>query len=79
MDEESLRKLLKDALPHSLIANYVLICETYDATGADLQVVVSENTTPWLAIGMVDSAQDIIQMGNVNFAGCGDSDDEEDF
>jgi hypothetical protein len=76
MNEDELRKLLEAAMPKGLISNYVIVCETYDEFGADLHVMVSENTTPWLAMGMVDSAQDIIQMGNVTFAGC---DDDEDF
>ncbi len=78
MNDDEVFELLGSVLPPELITNYVLICETYDEHGAELHVLTSENTTPWLATGMVESALDIIQMGNVQPAGLYTDDDEDD-
>ena len=78
MNEDEAFEILQGALPETLVTNYVLVFETLDEYGSELHVVVSEGTTPWLASGMVDSAQDIIHMGQVSYAGSPNEEDIED-
>ena len=79
MNEEEANELLHSILPDRLVTNYVLVCETYDNDGYELHVITSDSTTPWLAMGMVDSAQDIIQMGHARNVGMLGFDGDEDW
>ena len=53
---EIAKHLLENALPREFVANYVLICETVDQYGNDLQVISNTDASPWLILGMLKYA-----------------------
>lgn len=68
---EMAKSLLDHALPKEMIANYVLICETVDGFGNDLQVISNNDASPWLILGMLKYAteamcESVREMGEFN-------------
>jgi hypothetical protein len=62
-EDDAIRELVTSAFPETLITNYVVIAETYSGSGAHLLLSVSEDITPWLAEGMLNSAMDMLAAG----------------
>ena len=48
-------------MPDRVISNFVLVCEILSEDGSELTVAHSDSITPWLGLGMLLSAQDILQ------------------
>jgi hypothetical protein len=70
-DEGSLDKLfeqlVREILPSTIITNFILVAEIVNDDGTDLNVTVSSTLTPWLALGMIRSAEEMITSGECNF------------
>jgi hypothetical protein len=60
-DREVFDRLIREAMPDRVIANFVLVCEVLTEDGSELTVAHSEAITPWLSLGMLLSAQDLLQ------------------
>jgi hypothetical protein len=61
------KSLVEQVLPNKLITNFILIAEVADDKSTQLSVSVSDNMTPWLGAGMVQSAMEIMLSGEYNF------------
>lgn len=65
-DDEFLTKFLdiiKDAMPDRVVANFIFIAEIISNDNSELSIVTSNGMTPWLAQGMIHSAEDMIING----------------
>jgi hypothetical protein len=60
-DRAAFADLIREAMPDRVIANFVLVCEILTEDGAELTVAHSDSITPWLSLGMLLSAQDLLQ------------------
>lgn len=60
-------ELVREILPETVITNFFLIAEVVSEDGTDLSLTVSPNLTPWLALGMVRSAEQMIISGECKF------------
>jgi hypothetical protein len=60
-DREMFAQLIREAMPDRVISNFVLVCEILSEDGSELTVAHSDSITPWLGLGMLLSAQDILQ------------------
>ena len=60
-DRDVFERLIRGAVPDRVIANFVLVCEVLTEDGSELTVAHSESMTPWLSLGMLLSAQDLLQ------------------
>lgn len=64
INEDLFQDLIHSVLPERLITNFIVIAEVMDDSGEELSVVMSDNMTPWLAVGMLKSAVDIVNGEN---------------
>lgn len=56
-----MEELVSKAIPNKFIANFIVIAEVFNEHGAtELSLVTSESMSPWLALGMIQSAQDMV-------------------
>jgi hypothetical protein len=60
-DRAAFADLIRGAMPDRVIANFVLVCEVLTEDGSELTVAHSDSITPWLSLGMLLSAQDLLQ------------------
>lgn len=51
---EALERLIKEAMPDSIVTHYIAIVEVLEDDGQKLRLVLSDGMTPWLAIGMLE-------------------------
>ncbi len=61
-------ELVKEILPETVITNFFLIAEVVSEDGTDLSLTVSPSLTPWLALGMIRSAEQMIVSGECKFS-----------
>lgn len=59
--------LVREVLPSTVVTNFLLVAEVVNSDGTDLNVTVSSSMTPWLALGMIRSAEEMITSGECNF------------
>lgn len=52
-ENEAFEDIIKSAIPNKMISNFVLIAEVIDSDGEELSIFMSEQMTPWLALGMI--------------------------
>lgn len=64
---KEVEKLLKDLLPEGLVTNFIIIAEVVSDTQQEIVLSVSECMTPWLAHGMLDSATEMMRIGDYQF------------
>lgn len=69
-DRAAFADLIREAMPDRVISNFVLVCEILTEDGSELTVAHSDSMTPWLSMGMLLSAQDLLH-------GAVGSDDED--
>lgn len=56
-----MEELVSKALPNKFIANFIVIAEVFNDKGtSELSLVTSESMSPWLALGMIQSAHDMV-------------------
>lgn len=60
-------QLVREILPSTVVTNFILVAEVVTDEGTDLNLTVSSNLTPWLALGMIRSAEEMITSGECNF------------
>lgn len=68
------QEILENALPKQLITNYVLICETADEFGTDLEIISNNDASPWLTLGMLKYAMEAV---SDSFSGVSEYDGED--
>lgn len=59
-DDSVFQQIVKDALPGRMITNFVLIAEIIDNDSEQLSLFMSDGMTPWLARGMMLSAETMV-------------------
>jgi hypothetical protein len=60
-DTEVFSQLIREAMPNRVISNFVLVCEVLTEDKAELTIAHSDSITPWLSLGMLLSAQDLLR------------------
>ena len=60
-DDLEFSELIRNAMPDRVISNFIAVCEVLTESGVELQVVTSETITPWLGLGMLQSAMSTLQ------------------
>jgi len=60
-DDLEFSELIRNAMPDRVISNFIAVCEVLTENGVELQVVTSETITPWLGLGMLQSAISTLQ------------------
>lgn len=53
-------RLVAEALPDRVVAQWVVIGETYGSDGANLEIVASPDMTPWRLQGMLAYVRDMV-------------------
>jgi hypothetical protein len=59
-DDTAFEEIVKHSLDGQIVTNFMLIAEVVDADGERLSLYMSESMTPWLARGMLASADDLL-------------------
>lgn len=65
-DDKVFQQIIQDALPGRMISNFVLIAEVVDGESEQLSLFLSDRMTPWLARGMMKSAESMISDAEFN-------------
>lgn len=60
-DKEQFEEIIRQVMPNRLITNFILIAEIVNGDDEELSVNVSNNMTPWLAMGMLGYAENMIK------------------
>ena len=60
INENTFQDLIGSVLPDRLITNFIVVAEVMDSTNEELSIVMSDGMTPWLAVGMLKSAVDMV-------------------
>jgi hypothetical protein len=76
-DDLEFSKMIRSAMPGRVISNFIAVYETLTEDGVDLRVITSDSMTPWLGLGMLQSAMDTLQ-GAEEIYMFGDMEDGED-
>lgn len=61
------QKMINEAMPNLVVSNYVIIAEVISESETNLQMILSDTVTPWLASGMLEFASDMIYSGQHQF------------
>jgi hypothetical protein len=75
-EKEQFEEIIKQVMPDRLITNFILIVEIVDADNEELSVNVSSGMTPWLAMGMLRYAENMIKTREDELLDEEDEDDE---
>lgn len=60
-DDLEFSKMIRSAMPGRVISNFIAVYETLTEDGVDLRVITSDSMTPWLGLGMLQSAMNTLQ------------------
>lgn len=60
-DTSAFADIIRGSMPDRVISNFVLVCEVLTEEGAELTIATSDAITPWLSLGMLLSARDMLQ------------------
>lgn len=55
--------MMRASMPDKVITNFIFVAEVVGSQNNELGVISSNGMTPWLAQGMLTSAQDILLSG----------------
>lgn len=66
-DDHFFEKMINEAMPNAVVTNYVIVAEVVSESGTDLQMILSDGATPWLASGMLEFASDMLYSGQHQF------------
>lgn len=79
-DSESneLSDLIRSAMPDRAISNFIAICEVMTENGMELEIITSQSITPWLGMGMLQSALSTLQGTEDIFIFTSDDDEENE-
>lgn len=75
-DDNFFQRMINDAMPNTVVTNYVIVAEVVTEQGTDLQVILSQSATPWLVSGMLEFASDMLYNGQHEFHNIYEEDDE---
>ena len=64
---KSFQAMINDSMPDALVSNYIIVAEVVSEDGTDLQMLLSDGITPWLASGMLEFASDMLFTGQHEF------------
>lgn len=70
------QQMINEALPEVMVTNYVVIAEVVTEKGTDLQMILSDGITPWLASGMLEFGSDMLYGSQTEFHSISEEDDE---
>lgn len=60
-DAAYIEELVSNVIPDKFVANFIVIAEVFNESGkTELSLVTSDQMSPWLALGMIQSAQDMV-------------------
>lgn len=60
-DSTYIEDLVSNVIPDKFVANFIVIAEVFNESGkTELSLVTSDQMSPWLALGMIQSAQDMV-------------------
>lgn len=65
--DKDIEELLRGALPEGLVTNFVLIAEIVSGSQQEMVLSVSDSMTPWLATGMLNTAVEMVRLGEYQF------------
>ena len=68
--------MMRASMPDKVITNFVFVAEVVSNSNNELSIVTSPSMTPWLAHGMLSSAEDMILAGVDTYDFDGDEEDE---
>lgn len=70
------QQMINEAMPEVMVTNYVVIAEVVTDKGTDLQMILSDGITPWLASGMLEFGSDMLYGSQTEFHSISEEDDE---
>lgn len=70
--------MMRSAMPDKIITNFVFVAEVVSNSNNELSIATSQGMTPWLAQGMLASAQEMILSGVETYDFDEDDDEDED-
>lgn len=62
-EEAAFEEIIRAAIPNRMITNFVLVAEIIDNDTEELSIFMSDRMTPWLAMGMLKSAGEMVKEG----------------
>lgn len=66
-EKDFFQQIINEAMPDSVITNYIFIAEVVSDKGTDLQIILSDGITPWLASGMLEFGSDMLYGSQTEF------------
>lgn len=75
---DAIERLIKESMPDSIVTHYIAIVEVMEEDGQRLRLVLSDNMTPWLAIGMLEGGTRMIDAYGDDFDPFDEYEDDED-
>ena len=61
--ERSIEELIRESMPNTIVSHYIVVAEVIGENGPTISVGMSDNMTPWLALGMLTCGMDMVQGG----------------
>lgn len=60
-ENDAFHEIIRAAIPDRMISNFVLIAEIVGQDTEELSIFTSDAMTPWLALGMLQSASETVR------------------
>lgn len=60
-ENDAFNNIIREALPDRMITHFILVAEVLGSDTEELSIFTSEAMTPWLALGMLKSASDMVR------------------
>jgi len=60
-ENDAFHEIIREAIPDRMISNFVLVAEIIGQEGEELSIFTSDAMTPWLALGMLQSASETVR------------------
>lgn len=59
-ENDPLREIIDSVFEGTVVSHYLMIAEVITESGQHLRLVVSEEMTPWLAMGLLSAAESMV-------------------
>ncbi len=59
-ENDPLREIIDGVFEKDVVSHYLMIAEVITERGQHLRLVVSEEMTPWLAMGLLSAAESMV-------------------
>ena len=78
--DDAIERLIQESMPGSIVTHYLAIIEVMEEDGQKLRLSMSDGMTPWLALGMIQGGQRMIEAYDDEemLLGIFDDDDDDD-